>query len=77
MLEDMQRYGVIEESDSPWPATFVLVQEKNGDLRFSIGYRKPNDVTKFVCFPLPWIDDTLDTPGGGKCFSTLDLKSGY
>jgi hypothetical protein len=40
-------------------------------------YRKLNDVTKKDCFPLPWIDDTLDTLAEAKWFSTLDLKSSY
>jgi hypothetical protein len=42
-----------------------------------VDYRKLNDVTKKDCFPLPRIDDTLDTLEGTKWFSTLDLKSGY
>ena len=26
---------------------------------------------------MPWVDDTLDTLGGSKFFSTLDLANGY
>jgi hypothetical protein len=76
MLEDMKRKGVIEESDSPWSSPVVLVRKKDGNLRFCVYYRRLN-VTKKDCFPLPRIDDTLDTPAGAKWFSTLDLKSGY
>jgi hypothetical protein len=54
-----------------------LIRKKNGELRFCVDYRKLNDVTKKDCFPLPLIDDTLDTLAGAKWFSTLDLKVGY
>jgi hypothetical protein len=77
MLEDMRRRRVIEESDSPWSSPVVLVWKKNGDLRFCVDYRKLNDVTKKDCFPLPRIDNALDTLAGAKWFSTLDLKSAY
>ncbi len=40
-------------------------------------YQKLNDVTKKDAYPLPWIDDTLDTLHGSTYFSTLDLYSGY
>jgi hypothetical protein len=52
MLDKMQRHEVIEESDSPWSSPVVLVW-KNGDLRFCVDYRKPNDVTEKDCFLLP------------------------
>jgi hypothetical protein len=77
MLDDMKRKGVIEESEGTWSSPVVLVRKKNGDLRFCVDYRKLNDVTKKDCFPLPRINDTLDTLAGAKWFSTLDLKSGY
>jgi hypothetical protein len=77
MLNDMQCRRVIEESDNPWSSPVVLVRKKNGELRFCVDYRKLNDVTKKDWFPLPRIDNTLDTLSGAKWFSTLDLKSGY
>jgi hypothetical protein len=40
MLDDMQRRGVIEESDSPWLSPLVLVRKKNGELRFCEDCRK-------------------------------------
>ena len=77
MLEDMQRQGVIEQADSPWSSPVVLVKKKDGSTRFCVDYRKLNDVTKKDSYPLPRIDDTLDTLAGSKWFTTLDLKSGY
>jgi hypothetical protein len=53
-----------------------LKSHKEGDLRFCVDCRKLNGVTKKDCFPLPRIDDTLNTLTGANWFSTLDLKSG-
>ena len=40
-------------------------------------YRKLNSVTKKDVYPLPRIDDILDTLGQAHYFTTLDLASGY
>ena len=77
LLKDMLSKDIVEPSHSPWASPIVLVTKKNGKTRFCVDYRKLNAVTRKDAYPLPRIDDTLDTLGGSKLFSTLDLISGY
>ncbi len=68
---------VICKSYSLWSSTVVLVQKKIGDLCFCIDLQKLNNLMKKDTYPLPCIDDTMDSLAGAKYFSSLDLKSGY
>ena len=76
-IEEMQRNGVIQPSQSPWSSPVVLVKKKDGSQRFCVNYRELNSVTKVDMFPLPRIDDLLDQLGESRYFSTLDLASGF
>lgn len=76
-LEKYCKLGVISPSNSPWAAPVILVKKKNGEYRMVIDYRKLNAVTKKDSYPLPRIDDLLDTLGKAKVFSALDMRAGF
>eukprot|EP00253_Pinus_taeda_P007704 PITA_07704 len=64
-------------SDSRWVSPLVIVPKKNGKWRVCIDYRELNKATLKDHFPLPCIDQVLDTLAGKKYFSFLDGFSGY
>ena len=77
LLAEMLSKEIIQPSSSPWSSPVVLVRKKDGTSRFCVDYRKVNSVTRKDAYPLPRINDVLDTLAGSKLFSTLDLISGY
>ncbi|XP_056314361.1 retrovirus-related Pol polyprotein from transposon 412 [Danio aesculapii] len=68
---------VIRESCSPYASPIVLVKKKDGGLRMCVDYRRLNAKTRKDAFPLPRIEETLDSLAGACWFSTMDLASGY
>ena len=76
LLQEMLDKGIIAPSKSLWASPIVLVTKKDGSTRFCVDYRKVNAVTCKDAYPIPRVDDTLDTLSGFTWFSTINLKSG-
>ena len=76
-LNKLTKQGSIRPSTSPWASPIVLVRKKNGKVRPCVDYRRLNNVTKRDAFPLPRIQDCLDSVSGAKYFTTLDITSAY
>lgn len=77
ITDQLLEAGMIEPSTSPYASPVLLVKKKNGDWRMVIDYRRLNAQTKKMNFPLPLIDDLLDTVAGKEWYSSLDLAWAY
>ena len=76
-LRNMLEAGVIRPSQSPWCNVVVLVPKKDGTLHFCIDFRHLNVHTKKDLYPLPWIQEALESMAGSVHFSSMDFKSGF
>jgi hypothetical protein len=76
-LDKMISAGVIQPSSSDWASAPVLVRKKDGSVRWCVDYRALNKVTIKDTYPLPLIEECLDTLVGNQWFSKLDANAAY
>jgi hypothetical protein len=76
-LTELQEAGYIRLSSSPWGASVLFVQKKDGLQRMCVDYRSLNDVIVKNKYLLPRIEDLFDQMRGARVFSKIDLRSGY
>ena len=76
-LQDMLEAGVICPSQSPWCNVVVLVRKKDGTLHFCVDFRCLNMWMKKDSYPLPHIQEALESMAGSAHFSSMDFKSGF
>ena len=76
-IQQMLRDDLIEPSTSAWVSPIVLVTKKDGSIRICVDYRKINAVTHPDPFPMPRIEEMIDSLAGARYLTTLDLTKGY
>ena len=76
-INEMLEAGAIRPSNSPWYNAIILVCKKDGVLCFCIDFRKLNAQTKKDSYPLPCIQETLNSLVRARVFLMLHLKSGF
>ena len=78
-LENLEKTGCIEKSNSAYASAFVLVRKKGGGLRVYIDNRALNKDTKPDKYLISRIDELLDRVGKckAKVFSAVNLMKGH
>ena len=76
-LWEMLESGAIRPSQSALCNAVVLVWKKDSSLWFCIDFCHLNAHTKKDSYPLPKIQEALESLVGTGHFSCLDLKSGF
>ena len=63
---------VIEPAQSEWASPVLLAPKKDGTLRFCADFRRLNALTIPDTYPLPRVEDCIDSLGEARLFTTLD-----
>lgn len=76
-IDTYLRLKQIRPSHSQYAAPVLFVKKKDGRFRMCVDYRLLNKYTVRNQYPLPRIDELIDSLQGSHYFTKLDLTSGY
>lgn len=76
-VTELLELGYVEVSSSPFGAPILFVLKKDGSWRMCVDYRALNNATISNTYPIPRIDDLIDSLGKATVFTSLDLLAGY
>jgi len=77
-IDEWEKTGAIEKTQSPWAFPMVGVKKKDSEtLRWCVDYRLLNKKMIKDAYPLPSIESNLHKLQGARYFSTLDSTRAY
>lgn len=81
-IDELYANGIIEPCTSEWNFPLILVAKKPNSrgerqYRLVVDFRKLNEVTVPMGFPIPLIDELLEVLGSAKYFTSMDVQSAF
>ena len=78
-VEELVNMDIIEpvEGLTPWVSPVVVVPKQNDEIRLCVDMRRANEAIIRERYPIPTVDEVLQSLNQSTVFSKLDLKWGY
>ena len=78
-IEELIAMDIIEpvEGPTPWVSPVVVVPKQNDEIRLCVDMRRANEAIIRERYPIPTVDEVLQSLNQSTMFSKLDLKWGY
>jgi hypothetical protein len=78
-IKELQEGDIIEpvEGPTPWVNPVVIVPKANGNIRLCLDMRRANEAIVRGRYPIPTVDELLQSMNGSHLFSRLDLRDAY
>lgn len=75
--EYLMSNNLAKPSDSPWSLPCLLAAKTDNTPKFCTDYHKVNAVTVSDCFPLPRMEDYVDSIGPASFITKIDLPQSF
>ena len=78
VIRNLFENDIIRRCNSPWNTPMVCVWKKERkEIRLCLDFRRLNKITERQAFPMPNVEEMLDTLNGTNFFSSIDLGNAY